>query len=140
MIYAILTRLRQDAPLQALLGATEDDTRVYPLETGNFGPCLTYTVSQVSGGVVKTSRIETRIYDTDYDHALCVAARLDQLLDMDEGDPGWFFDYEDDVGASRRVEIMTLGQNGGGELLFTAGEQTIYQKTLYYYVKWRQIK
>ena len=140
MIHAILDRLKKDKLLSALLGATKKDSRIYPIETDSFGPCITYSVSPVIGGGVKTDRVKLSIYDLEYDRLLCIVAKLMELLDLEECDPGWLFSYEDDTGALKRVEIFTSGQNGGGELVFDVGEQQLYQKILFFNIKWRYVK
>jgi hypothetical protein len=129
MIKAVLNRLKNDAALSSLLGVTAEDSRIYPLSTGNFGPCISYTDTPMEGGRVKQNNLELRITAQSYAATRQIEDRLNALLDFKEGsgeDTGWI--YED-------VNVMTSYLTGGGEL--EMGE--IYQRFLVYTIKWRNV-
>lgn len=126
MIEAILYRLNHDSILSDLLGVTAEDTRIYPSSADNFGPCIVYSVSHLSGGHVRVSSLELRIIARSYALAHEIEKRLNELLDFKEGDgcdTGWI---------SNGINIMSSVLNGGGELKI--GE--VYERFPTYSVKW----
>lgn len=129
MIKAVLYRLNNDAALSALLGVTAEDTRIYPLSTGNLGPCITYTDIPADGGHVRQNSLELRITSQSYATVRQIEDRLNTLLDFKEGsngDTGWIHD---------NVNVMSSMLSGGGEL--EMGE--VFQRFLVYTIKWRYI-
>lgn len=133
MITAILNKLTSDAALSTLLGAVEAtetkeaDTRLYPLSSDNFGPCICYSARPQNGGLVKQSTLELRIITEDYDLGLDIEKRVNELLDLEEDNgTGW-------IDSTAGVNILSSNLSGGGELQMG----TIYQRYPSYTIKWR---
>jgi len=127
MILAVLNRLNNDAALTSLLGATAEDSRIYPLSSGNLGPCIAYTDIPVDGGHVRQNSLELRITARSYAVVRQIEDRINALLDFKEGrDKGWIYG---------NFNVMSSLLTGGGEL--DMGE--VYQRFLVYTIKWRFI-
>lgn len=127
MIEAIKNRLIGDSALTSLLGATAEDTRIYPLSSDNFGPCICYSVRPQSGGHVKQSTLELRIVTEDYDLGLDIEKRCNELLDLEEKNSvGW-------LDSAAGVNILSSNLSGGGELEMAP----VYQRFPSYTIKWR---
>lgn len=127
MIYAILDKLENDIELSSLLGANQNDTRIYPLKTVREGECLVYVNTPVVGGDVKENRLELKIIGSNIDNITMIEKRLLKLLDMKEYDKG--FRYEN-------ISIMKSFLSGGGILDFD--DIGLTEKILYFTVKWRE--
>jgi hypothetical protein len=130
MIYAILNKLNSNEDLKALLNATSEDTKIYPLNANlNSAPCLAYTDTPISDdGVVKVSRLEIRAIDKDYDHLQEIIKAVSGLLIMYEDETGYVYN---------NVNIMSCSQNGGGHLEDI--QNNIYEKFIYLQIEWRYI-
>lgn len=130
MIYAILDKLKSSEELSTLLGATEDNTKIYPLSANKDDiPCIAYTDSPVSDeGRLKENRLEIRAIDNDYDHLQEVIKTVSGILIIPENKPGYRFN-----GAN----IMSCSQNGGGHIEDI--ENSIYEKFIYLDIRWRYI-
>lgn len=50
-------------------------------------PYLTYTITPISGGVVKESQCEIKIIDNDFDNALLIREKILKKLDMEAKEP-----------------------------------------------------
>ncbi|MCR3760420.1 hypothetical protein KYB31_15690 [Clostridium felsineum] len=130
MIYAILNKLNTSEDLKALLGTTNTDTKIYPLNANlNSVPCITYTDTPISDdGIIKVNRLELRAIDNDYDHLQEVIKTVSGLLIMYEDQTGYVF--ED-------VNIMSCQQNGGGHIEDV--QNNIYEKFIYLQIEWRYV-
>lgn len=129
MIYAILNKLKNDADLISLLGITPEDSRIYPLFTTDFGPCLVYNDSPINDdGRIKINRLEMRIIDTDYDHMLEIEKVLNAVMIIPEDEPGYIFNG---------INIMSCSQNGGGTLEHDGAD--VFERIIYYEIKWRRL-
>lgn len=130
MIYAILDKLKNSEELSSLLGSTEDNTKIYPLNANKDDiPCLTYTDTPVSDdGILKINRLEIRIIDNDYDHLEQVNKVISDALILYEDQPGYIFND---------VVVMSCSQNGGGSLEDI--ENNIYERFLYFNIEWRYL-
>lgn len=129
MIYAILNKLKNDADLISLLRITEEDSRIYPLSTTNFGPCLVYNDSPIGDdGRTKVNRLEMRIIDTDYDNMLLIEKALNEIMIIPEDEPGYIYGS---------VNIMSCSQNGGGTLEHDGAD--VFERIIYYEIKWRRL-
>jgi hypothetical protein len=130
MIYAILDKLKSSEELSALLGATEDNTKIYPLNANKDDiPCLAYNDSPVSDeGRLKENRLEIRAIDNDYDHLQEVIKTVSGILIISENQPGYKFND---------VSIMSCSQNGGGHVEDI--ENSIYEKFIYLNIEWRYV-
>jgi len=125
MIRAVLHRLRGDTALSALLGASGDDSRIYPLTAPNFGPCLTYSLTPFASGVVSQSRVEIRAIAPSFAQCEAIGSRVTKLLGIPEDEPGWWYD-----GISIHASTLT----GGGALEYEGAD--VYQWFGYFNMKW----
>ena len=50
-------------------------------------PFITYTVRPQNGGAVKTSQVEVKIIDSDFDNILDIRKNILKKLDMEEKEP-----------------------------------------------------
>lgn len=127
MIKAAINKMRYDPVLTGLLKPTAKDTRIYPLSTNNFGPCIVYTNTPQAGGRIRQNTLELRIVGKDYETVQAIEKRLNELFDFVEGaDVGWI-----DGG----VNIMSSILIGGGEL--ELGD--VIERFVTYSIKWRYI-
>ena len=127
MLLAVLHRMKNDATLTSLLGATAQDSRIYPLSVGDFEPSICYADTDIEdSGVVRTSRLELRISAKSYEKVTQIRDRLRELLNIAEDEVG--FTYSG-------VIVMSSTLNGGGVLEFEGAD--VFQRFMYFDVKWR---
>lgn len=102
--------------------------RIYPLFTTNLsGVSLVYFFTPVSGGHLKQSELELRIIGQDYDACEAIRKQLDGCLDMEEDEPYKIY------GHTRFHSELSGGGNQFND------EIQIYENTVIYTLKWRQI-
>lgn len=107
MIYAILNRLENDTELKSFLGATTEDSKIYPLFTKSNDTCLVFTDAIVTGGDIRENRLEIRIITDNYILMTDIENRLCKLLDIKEYEPGFRFE---------NISIFKSFLVGGGTL------------------------
>lgn len=130
MLHAILAKLNGDSTLTALLRATSVDSRIYPLTVNGFGPAIAYTDTPVERGFPNLDTIEFRVTSPSFEVTKAISERVTELLNMTEGDAGWYDDG---------VHILFVGLNGaGGNLDFSTPKQDVYQRFVNINVKWRR--
>jgi len=94
--------------------------------TGN-PPFCTYTVTPISGGVIKESQVEVKVIDGDIDNALLIREDIIKKLDMEDKEP------------SLKANNITLrsGLAGGGSL-FNDSIQ-MWEMSTIFIINWRCI-
>lgn len=135
MVEAMLYRLNNDEALKALLGATEADTHVYPLEVdvaaltasdGSPLAAIAYTDTDLKADDPRISRFEVRVSSPDFDRCRAVMQRVTELLNVPDGGHGWWYDG---------VNVKSSVLNGGGNLSLDGAD--VYQRYGNFDVKWR---
>lgn len=92
---------------------------------GTEFPCITYTDTPVSGGVVKQDQVELKIIDEDYDEALEIKEKILKKLDMTGKEP-----------ALVSNGIAFISQLAGGGSIFSDGPQ-MWEISLILLITWR---
>lgn len=128
----VYRRLSSDDALRALLGATEDDTRIDPRATHKKTRVIVYKAVPGSyDGHTHMDRLEIRIIDHDDDHLRAIEARVLALLVMKDGEPSRKEAF-DGIGT---MAVYACKQNGGGEL----EDEYDVHRLLYFNVIWRAL-
>ena len=100
---------------------------VYPL-FGREIPCLTYKITPISGGVLSESQLEIRAIYKDYDDCLTTGEKVKKLFD---------FNYKSDKKTINNIEYRSH-LTGGGTVF--NDEYGAYEHTLFFILKWREIR
>lgn len=128
----VYNRLKNDVKLQALLGASNEDTRIDPRTTAKETRVIVYKAVPGSfDGHFHTDRIEIRLIDRDDDRLRAMQDRVLDLLVMREGEPSRRL-LVDGIGG---IVVYACKQNGGGEL----DDEYDTHRLLYFNVIWRSI-
>lgn len=99
--------------------------KVTPLFGTGKPPFITYTVKPQSGGTVKTSQVEVKIIDSDFDNILDIRKNILKKLDMEEKEPSL---------VNSNV-VLRSGLAGGGSL-FNDSIQ-MWEESCIFIVTWR---
>lgn len=119
IITDILNILKADTALKTLLGATTNDTRIYPYSTSQTDNCIVYIVSPVSDEDAKrVDRLEIRAISTDLGNAYAIDSRVRTLLKT--------------IGDTPNNNFLNVVINGGGSL--EDAKTGMYQFITYYYI------
>lgn len=120
MEQAVISYMKEQIP--------ELKDRVFPVFSYALdGISVAYTTTPVSGGHVKQSQLELKIFHCDYDICKNMEDKVKDLLDMEDDNP--FVVYGG---------IRFHSQIAGGGVLFNEGCQK-QEVTLYFMIDWRKI-
>lgn len=101
--------------------------QVTPVFGTDNPPFCTYTVTPISGGVVKESQVEVKVIDGDIDNALLIRENIIKKLDMENRKP------------SLKSNNVTLrSELAGGGSLFNDGIQ-MWEISTIFIINWRCI-
>lgn len=99
--------------------------KVTPIFGTGKPPFVTYTVTPIDGGVVKTSQVEVKIIDSNYDNCLSIREKILKVLDLKENEPSL---VDSNV-------VLRSGLAGGGSL-FNDSIQ-MWELSLIFIITWR---
>lgn len=123
--------LQSDPQLKALLGATDEDSRIDPRTTRKETRAIVYKVVPVAyDGHIHTDRIELRIIERDDDRLRSIQTRALSLLVKRDGEGAKRFTCDGET-----IAVFACKQNGGGEL----DDEYDTHRLLYFNVTWRAV-
>lgn len=113
-MYELIAILKNDTELRKLLGSTAGDDRIYPFSTTDYKDCIIYSFDCVSDDAIKEGyRLEITAVSSSISKSLDIINRVKQIIVT--------------LGASQLTKnILTVGQNGGGNIENLVGTQKWY--------------
>jgi hypothetical protein len=122
IIEDILSILKADIALKALLGATATDTKIYPYSTKKQANSIVYILSPVFDADAKRiDKLEIHIICTDLANAYAIDSRVRTILKT--------------IGDTPNGSLLNVEVNGGGSLEDTVS--STYHIITYYYITTR---
>lgn len=124
MVSEIIGKLSNDLILKALIGGTEEDSHIYPLNSFINDDCIVYKHIPVSDdGIKSIDRLEITINTTSYSNSLEIENRIKDLI-LTVGDKPF------------SNSILEIELNGGGALY--DGKRDKVQRILFFNILYRR--